>query len=211
MQERLEAFKQALLSTNAVEARRLLADGEAADVDAPRGLNAVEQLVVPALAALGDAWASGEASLSQIYLGGHLCESLVDEILPPTSSERIEQPRMAIATFEDYHLLGKRIVYSVLRSSGYELKDYGRVDADQVVDLVNDDRIEVLLLSVLMLPSALSIAQLRPRLGNDVKIVVGGAPFRFDPELWRQVGADAMGEAATDAPALVSRFATEMR
>ena len=46
-----------------------------------------------------------------------------------------------------------------------------------MVDLVNDDRIEVLLLSVLMLPSALSIAQLRPRLGNDVKIVVGGAPF----------------------------------
>jgi hypothetical protein len=29
--------------------------------------------------------------------------------------------------------------------------------------------------------------------------VVGGAPFRFDDQLWREVGADAMGLSASDA------------
>ncbi len=33
----------------------------------------------------------------------------------------------------------------------------------------------------------------------NVKIVVGGAPFRFDDQLWREVGADAMCRTASEA------------
>ncbi|MBF0249091.1 MAG: cobalamin-binding protein, partial [Alphaproteobacteria bacterium] len=35
-------------------------------------------------------------------------------------------------------------------------------------------------------------------------IFVGGAPFRFDTQLWREVGADAMGFSATDAVGLIT-------
>ncbi len=64
---------------------------------------------------------------------------------------------MAIAVLDDYQPLGKRMVYSVLRASGYELKDYGTVDGDVLVSRVVRDDIVVSLISALMLPSALYI------------------------------------------------------
>jgi len=46
--------------------------------------------------------------------------------------------------------------------------------------------------------------------GANIKVVVGGAPFLFDEELWREVGADAMGRSASDAVAIVERLMGEM-
>ncbi len=69
-----------------------------------------------------------------------------------------------------------------------------------------DTILALVLLSVLVLPSALSIEQLRPRLGPDVGIFVGGAPFRFDPELWKTIDVDGAGETAKDALELVRRW-----
>ncbi len=64
-----------------------------------------------------------------------------------------------------------------------------------------EDNVKILALSTLMINSALKIKKLRVKLneqGNDAKIVVGGAPFRFDNNLWREVGADAMAHTATE-------------
>jgi methanogenic corrinoid protein MtbC1 len=78
---------------------------------------------------------------------------------------------------------------------------------------VVQDRVEILLVSVLMLPSALRVKELRARLtqaGRNIKIAVGGAPFRYDDQLWREVGADAMGRTASDAVKIVRQFVKDM-
>ncbi len=171
----------------------------------PREL--IDSVVVPALERIGKGWEQGTVALSQVYVSGVLIENFIDSLMPPASPERIQQPKMAIALLEDHHFLGKRIVYSHLRASGFDLTDYGRVTVDSLVDLIRRDEIRILLISVLMLPSALRVKDLRTRLkatGLDAHIIVGGAPFRFDPQLWREVGADAMGEAAEDAARLVA-------
>lgn len=102
---------------------------------------------------MGAAWDDGSVALSQVYMSGRFCEQLVERVLPPSDPERKHQPRSAIVVLNDYHLLGKRIVYSMMRASGFELFDYGRMDVDQVLAQVRADRIRVLLISVLMLPS----------------------------------------------------------
>jgi methanogenic corrinoid protein MtbC1 len=173
----------------------------------------VEELVVPALESIGVGWESGVYSLSQVYMSGRLCEEMVDLILPPTDPSRRNQPKMAIVVLEDYHLLGKRIVYSVLRASGFEMLNYGHMDIETLVKRVLDDNIKILLVSVLMLPSALRVKELRARLGPrgaKIKIVVGGAPFRFDDQLWLEVGADAYGESAVEAVDIVHRMIEEI-
>jgi methylmalonyl-CoA mutase cobalamin-binding domain/chain len=172
----------------------------------------VEKLVVPSLEEIGSGWESGRYSLSQVYMSGRICEEVVDQILPPHHETRRYQPKMGIVVLEDYHLLGKRIVYSILRASGYELHNYGRMNVEEVARRIKQDQIEVLLISVLMLPSALRIKNLRDRLqqqGSKVKIVVGGAPFRFDAELWQEVGADAVGATATEAVEIIDRLSME--
>ena len=83
------------------------------------------------------------------------------------------------------------------------------MDVDELADRVAADGVRILLISVLMLPSALKIKALRAALdvrGVSVKLAVGGAPFLFDPELWREVGADATGRGAADAVAIVRRW-----
>jgi methanogenic corrinoid protein MtbC1 len=120
---------------------------------------------------------------------------------------------MAIAVFEDFHMLGKRIIFSVLRSSGYDLLDLGGgLHTDKLIEIVHKEKIKILLLSVLMLPSALHVKELKQKLnGTDVKIVVGGAPFRFDENLWKEVGADAFGKDPAQAIQIVSQIMEELK
>jgi methanogenic corrinoid protein MtbC1 len=146
-------------------------------------------------------------------MSGRICEALVEAVLPPSDPDRKHQPRSAIVTLSDFHMMGKRIVYSHMRASGFELFDYGRMDVDELVDRVLADKIRVLMISVLMLPSALKVADVCRRLkeaGLAVRVIVGGAPFLFDENLWREVGADAMGRNAAEAVTLVSEWMEEM-
>jgi methanogenic corrinoid protein MtbC1 len=181
-------------------------------VDAMRELTpvaALESILVPVLARLGDDWVAGKVALSQIYMTGRICEELVDRLLPAGAPSPAAPPRQAIAVLDDYHLLGKRIVLSVLRASGIPILDYGRMELQPLVERVVADGLENLLVSVLMLPSALEVKQLRAALarrGARVRIAVGGAPFVLDPELWREVGADAFGRSAADAVGIVRRW-----
>lgn len=172
-------------------------------------MQAIEELMVPALIQLGEEWDSGQIALSQIYMSSRICEDIVERALPPMSAERKSHPRMAIAVLGDYHTLGKRIVLSVMRASGFEVLDYGRMEIAPLIERVLADEVKILLISVLMLPAALKVKAVRAALSARnarVKIAVGGAPFIFDPELWREVDADAVGRNAADAVAIVRRW-----
>jgi methanogenic corrinoid protein MtbC1 len=206
MAEINEDFVQALLTLNRLAAKRIVAEASGALTP----LEIAEGMIVRALEWIGQGWQRGDVALSQVYMSGRICEELMDDLLPPGSPDRKDQPAMAIAALEDYHLLGKRIVYSVLRADGFNLADYGRVTVDEAVRRAGEDRIRILLVSALMLPSALHVRDLVLRLKAvcpDTKVVVGGAPFLFDPGLWQEVGAHAMGRSASEAAGIIERIA----
>ncbi len=172
-------------------------------------MHLVEALMVPALTRLGDEWSAGKIALSQIYMGSRICEDVVERVLPAMAEERKGYPPMAITVLNDYHALGKHIVLSVMRAGGFDILDYGRMEVDALVERIMGDGVKILLISVLMLPAALKVKALRAALdakGYRVRIAVGGAPFLFDPELWREVGADAMGRNAADAVTIVTHW-----
>ena len=202
LQTVVEQFEQALLAVDQLEAQRLLT--EAGATRPPMQL--VDQIIAPALESIGEKWERGAAALSQVYMGGRICEALVAKLLPPGSPERLSRPKLAIAVLEDFHFLGKNLVISALRASGFDPLDFGHVDVETLVQRVRTEGIEVLMISTLMLPSALRVKEVRAQLnatGLRVKLVVGGAPFRFDPQLWREVGADACGQNALEAIEIV--------
>lgn len=168
----------------------------------------VGTLVSDTLKRIGDSWEKGNLSLSQVYMSGVICEKIIDKVLPPSVPYRSNQPKAAIAVFEDFHLLGKRIVYSTLRASGIELMDLGGgLSVNKLAKIVREEDIKILLVSVLMLPSALHIKDLRDQLSDlDVKIIVGGAPFRFDDKLWTEIGADYYGKDSAEALEIVHKL-----
>lgn len=157
---------------------------------------------------VGRGWETGEHSLAQVYMAGRIGEELLDEFLPPEGRKPRPAPRTAIAVLEDRHMLGKRVVASMLRASGFALEDFGATDTASLAGRAAADGIEVLLVSTLMLTSALKVRELRARLDRlrpGVKIMVGGAPFLFDRALWQEVGADAMGASPAEAAAFLAR------
>ncbi len=197
-------FETALLALDRLAVARVLA----AATDGTSPLEGIERLVIPVLERIGREWEHGRLALSQVYMSGLICEELIDGLLPDGGGTRPDQPCLALAVLDDYHLLGKRMVHATLRAGGFAVRDYGRKDVDGLVRQTAEDGIEVLLISALMLPSALRVAQVRAgldRVGCRAKLVVGGAPFRLDDRLWREVGADAMGRTASDVVAAIAR------
>ena len=167
----------------------------------------VDQLILPALERIGNGWEEGTVALAQVYMSSRICEELMVHVAPSSSPKYPDHPPMAIAVLEDYHLLGKIIISACLRAGGYSFQDYGRVTPEELARRIVDDSIEIVLISTLMLRSALRVKEVRDLLeqsGSSARIVVGGAPFRFDPQLWREVGADAMGANATEAVAAIA-------
>ena len=192
-------FKNALLDFDREEAEEILMlafkNGNKTDL--------VPELITDVLTELGDEWERGELALSQIYMTGKICEGIIESIIPEEMKKNRTAAYTAVVTFNDYHVLGKKILYSILRSAGFNILDYGHgVSINGIIKRLKSDKIKFLLISTLMLHSALEIKELKKEIekqGISVKIMVGGAPFIFDELLWKQVGADAMGKTPTDA------------
>jgi trimethylamine corrinoid protein len=201
--DQAEVFERALLRGDRAAARAVLRAG-LGDAD-PVGVS--EAIVVPALEHIGASWEVGDISLATLYLSGVLAEEVVAESLPSARTGGDGPASIAIVVLEDHHVLGKRLVLSALRSAGYAVDDYGHgLSPRDVVARCRVDAPRVLLVSTLMLPAALKVkalaaelAALEPR----PALFVGGAPFRMDPELWREVGADGAGHNSADALRLV--------
>ncbi len=209
MEKMVGQLEQTLLAIDRQGAREIVE----AVLQASDPVSCVESVMAPALERIGDGWETGTVSLSQVYMSGRICEAFMEELLPLDSRDSRAEPGMALAVLEDYHMLGKRLVAFVLRANGLGFMDYGRVQTRDLVRQVERDRIKILLISTLMLPSALQIKEvvrLLAERGLDVKIIAGGAPFRFDRELFREVGADAAADRASEVVTLIRQVSGEV-
>jgi methanogenic corrinoid protein MtbC1 len=200
-----DEFRRALTEGDEGAAGRVFAaalvDGDMAGV--------VDRLVVPTLADIGDDWAGGLLPLATVYLASAVCETVVTAHLTKERPAADDTRSVAIVVPEDYHILGKRIVLSVLRAAGLHVADWGHgVTHERIVLLCREHRPRTLLVSALMLPTALRVRALVEALDETMGderpwVIAGGAPFRLDPDLATEVGADASGRTATDALRLV--------
>ncbi len=143
-------------------------------------------------------------------MSGKLCEEIINNFFPKVEIDENKGFKIGIAVLEDYHTLAMHIIISFLRASGIIPIVYETgIKVNALVNKVKNDKIEVLLISTLMLRSALKIKTLTTKLkesGEKCKIIVGGAPFLFDEELWKEVGADFYGKNAFEAKKLINNI-----
>ena len=196
-------FADALLEMNPERCRSLIHN---LTID-KNGIEAFEKVGTPALEKIGLDWEQGQISLSQVYMAGRISEDLIGELLPLDEAPPKGRLKMAIGVIEDYHALGKRMVISLLRSSGYPITDYGHgVKWDDLASMAIRDNVDILFISCLMLSSAIRVKDLMDKIKNNgakTVVVVGGAPFRLDPFLWQETGAHFMGKNSADALKIV--------
>ena len=140
MKTSLTDFTNALLEFDSQKAKEILVD-----MIKENDLSfSVDYLIVNSLKNIGERWVDGELALSQIYMTGRICEELAKSILPEKVALKTQLPQIAITTLGDYHLLGKKIIASVLRASGFNIVDYGHgIDTDTLVDKVIKNEMQI--------------------------------------------------------------------
>lgn len=167
-------------------------------------------LVASALERIGTGFEQGSVALSQVYMSGRLCEEAIQKYIPPARKEILGGHTIAMATLVDQHALGKRIVSSVLSASGYPALDFGEgLSARELVAKTVEHRVDILLISTLMYAAAVEVERVITSLAQrslKTLVIVGGAPFRLDPTLWKAVGADYDGGNGMDVAKLVERI-----
>lgn len=203
----IEAFQTALLQIDRIKADEIFENCYLEN----KSFEALEHLTMGALENIGTGWEEGEFSLSQVYMSGVICEEMIEKYMPKFSITIKKEPRIGIAVLQDHHALGKRIVYSVLRAGGYDIIDFGQgLSVEEIVEKTIGKQVDFLLISTLMLSSALQVKTVVEKLreiNSPVKIIVGGAPFRMDNSLWKKVDADADGKNGTKVSKIIDILA----
>jgi trimethylamine corrinoid protein len=173
----------------------------------------VDLIISPTLNIIGNLWQTGKISLAEMYMSAKICDSFLIENFNVQSinKNQFSTKKMAIVCLEDYHGLGKKIIYMMLRNNGYILSDYGiGIKVDELVKKVIQDKIEIILISTLMYHSALKIKEFKEKIFKsgytNLKIIVGGAPFNFHHKLYKFVGADAYGYSIDEIIQIINKY-----
>ena len=189
-----DAFLAALRSADRAALNRVVQDAVTAGVTVQ---SVLDHLISAGLDALGRGWEDGSVSLTQVYMGSRLAEQVISTLLPRVVEPATPWAKVVIATLGDHHGLGQRVVGTYLTAAGARVVPLGLgVDPETLVRRAREERADIIAISVLMYSSALRVREVRSLLDAhrlEVPVLVGGAPFNHDRELWKELGASAMG------------------
>lgn len=218
MQTFFTRYYEALLDTDRDQALALLT--RALD-DGVSPEEIVFQVVTPAIERMSrDLTRDLATTLSQHFIAAQISEAAIEMLLPLFSSAPESKGSIVIGTSSgDFHGLGKKIVRGCLRTKMYTVTDLGvNVSAERFVDQAVILGASVIAVSAMMVHTALGpdgalkVREiLRERgLESRIKILVGGAPFRFDGNLYRSVCADAWADNGIEATRVVAELVKEV-
>ncbi len=182
----------------------------------------VFEVIIPGMERMiGGMVSDSLVTLSQHFLAAQIAEEVVDRLLPMFAVVPEIRGHVIIGTsYGDFHGLGKKIVSGCLRARMFEVTDLGiNVAPERFVDEAVAVGADVIAISSMMVHTATGergakrVRQLLQERGLEEKlrIIVGGAPYRFHDNMFREVGADAWADSAAEAPEVVSRLVQEVR
>ncbi len=164
---------------------------------------------------------SQETNLAQHYLTSKIAVEVSEQMIPRFKKKPKVEGRVVIGTASgDLHSLGKRIVAGCLTALMMEVTDLGvNVSAEKFVAAAVEQDAHVIGVSAMMMHTAkgedgpVKIRQLLKEKGLEerIKLVVGGAPYHFDPRLYKSVGADAWSEDGIKAADTITRLIREVK
>ncbi len=172
----------------------------------------------PGLEEVGRLYAEGEYFIPELVMCGNTMEVAMAILNPLIEAQGADRHlgRILIGTVEgDLHDIGKNLVISMLRGSGFETIDLGvNVPTSRFVAQVRDLQPDVLALSALLLTTREVMGEViqtlkEAGLRDQVKVMVGGTPV--DQKFADKIGADGYGEDAVAAARLARQFTSQRK
>jgi len=215
----IKAYNEAVFETDKEAAFAVV---NSALAEGMRAEDIVFQVVIPAVEEMmSKITTDPDANLAQHFMTAQIAAEVTEQMLA-----RFEHPpeiigKVVMGTAHgDLHSLGKRIVMGCLKALMVEVVDLGvNVPAERFVDEAVARGAQVIAISAMMVHTATGengahkVRQLLHDRGLEktIKLVVGGAPYRFDSELYKAVGADAWAADGVNAGKLIVDLIKEVK
>ena len=174
------------------------------------GLDAQEILnrgMVPAMEIIGERFKNGEAFIPDVLLAARAMNGGMELLEPSLASGTARTARRAkvlIGTVAgDMHDIGKNMVATMLKGTGFEVKDLGiNVALEEFLRAAEEYRPDIIALSALLTTTMPEMKRLIDALSErgmraQTKVLVGGAPV--NERYAREIGADGYAPNAADA------------
>lgn len=157
-----------------------------------------------------------DTNLAQQFMTAQIADTIVTEMISKFKKIPEIAGTVILGTaYGDMHSLGKRIVTGCLKARFIDVIDIGvNVTPKRFVDEAVAKNANVIGISAMMLHTArgeqgcIGVRQIlkERRLEDKIKLIVGGAPYRFDNNLYKTVQADAYAADAVNAGKLIAEL-----
>ncbi len=203
-------YLEALLGGKREDARKLILDAAEGGVPVAQ---IYEQVLQPAQAELGEMWHLNEVSIAEEHYATATTQLVMSQLASYFPETPAKNRRLVAASVGgDRHDLGIRMVADFFQMDGWEVYFLGSdVPSFEVVETVRRHNAHVLAASANTSMHVRTvgelIASLRQSPGcEEVKVMVGGFPFKRMPNLWKELGADGFAISASGAVETANRL-----
>ena len=138
----------------------------------------VNDILMPAMTSLGQRFEEGKVFLPSLVKAASAMNAAMDVLNETVTFSDSSKKKVTLATvYGDVHDIGKNIVGTVLKSSGFEVEDLGiQVPAEKIVESAKTS--QAVCLSGLITPSLTQMIKVLEQLneaGLSIPVIVGGA------------------------------------
>lgn len=161
------------------------------------------------------------ANLAQHFMTAQIASLVTEEMLALFKTPPQMIGKMVIGTSHgDFHGLGKRIVIGCMKAQMIDAVDLGlNVSAEKFVNQAVEHNAQVIGISSMMMHTArgdngcIKVREILKQRGleNKIKIIVGGAPYRYNTNLYKTVQADAWAPNGIEAGKVVINLISEVQ
>jgi len=174
-----------------------------------------DALYVPAMSALGGAWASGEIDEMTFTQAAVVAEQIGSFVLPPAAKRDTGVTLVIGSMHRDLHSITKDVIASALKESGYRVNDLGvDVRPTDFLERLEETGARIVIVCAEMLSTARAVSRVRQMFESagkdDIVILAAGAPFAADAGLAREAGANGVITGAESALKIVGRVAADL-
>jgi len=165
---------------------------------------------------VGALWQSNKITVAHEHYCTAATQLIMSQLYPQIfATEKKGYKLIACSVADELHEIGIRMVADFFEMEGWDTYYMGaNMPSQNLINAVKEYEADVLAVSVTM-PLHLEKAdklvkaiRLDEEI-NDLNILVGGYPFRIEPELWKKIGADGSAASAKEAIKMATKLVNE--
>jgi methanogenic corrinoid protein MtbC1 len=160
---------------------------------------------------IGRLWEANVITVAQEHMATAITQYVMAHLYPRADRPATSKGKIVVTGVEgEYHHVGPNIIADVLEADGWDVRFLGaNVPHVGILRVIEEHEASVAGISVTLLSNMPQLIRLIESIDQKfghrkVGIIVGGAGFRSNPELWREIGADGFAVDARHALAVVN-------